>query len=94
MEAQDPFPVRDVNTGWVTDEDPAPIAQGSFTAILGLTPNQQAVAAALDRVAAQLANKTGLLAEFNFLDTQPLSTLPGNLDKIVPEELTAIFPTP
>ncbi len=65
--------------------------QGSFTAILGLTPNQQAVAAALDSVAARLGSKTGLLAEFNFLDTQPLSTLPGNLDKIAPDELTALF---
>jgi outer membrane autotransporter protein len=35
--------------------------------------------------------KTGILKELNFLDTQPLSTLKSNLDKIAPEELTSIF---
>ena len=68
--------------------------QGSFlalTPVLGLTPNQIAVAGALDSVAAKNLFKTGIVPELNFLDTQPLSTLPGNLDKIAPEELTSIF---
>ena len=70
------------------------LMQGSFAALgstLGLTANQFAVAHALDSVAALIGNKTGVFKELNFLDTQPLSTLPGNLDKISPEELTAVF---
>jgi outer membrane autotransporter protein len=64
--------------------------QGSFLAVSGLTPNQMAVARALDSVSAANGNKTGLFQEFNFLDTQSLTTLGSNLDKIAPEELTAI----
>src|SRR5205085_7762048 len=70
------------------------LIQGSFAALSGtlsLTPNQFAVAQALDSVSALIGSKTGVFSEINFLDTQPLSTLPGNLDKIAPEELTAIF---
>ena len=63
-------------------------AQGQF---IGYTPNQRAVAAALDSVARTINLKTGIFKELNFLDTQPLGTLPSNLDKIAPEELTAIF---
>ena len=68
--------------------------QGSFLALtkpLGLTPNQIAVAGALDSVAAKNLFKTGVVKELNFLDVQPLSTLKSNLDKIAPEELTSIF---
>ncbi|MCX6979269.1 MAG: autotransporter domain-containing protein [Verrucomicrobia bacterium] len=68
--------------------------QGSFKALagqLGMTPNQNAVAGALDSVAAKNLFKTGVVKELNFLDTQPLNTLKGNLDKIAPEELTSIF---
>ncbi len=67
--------------------------QGSFLALagrLGFTPNQIRTAAALDSVAAAINYKTGIFQELNFLDTQSLSTLPSNLDKIAPEELTAI----
>src|SRR5205085_4362031 len=70
------------------------LIQGSFAALSGtlsLTPNQFAVAQALDSVSALIGSKTGVFSEINFLDTQPLSTLAGNLDKIAPEELTAIF---
>ena len=68
--------------------------QGSFAALsgtLGLTPNQLAVATALDSVATKLGGKSGVFSELNFLDTQALSTLAGNLDKISPEELTSMF---
>ena len=74
--------------------------QGSFAGINGqsgqggrilFTPNQLAVARALDSVAATINNKTGIFKELNFLDTQSLSTLANNLDKIAPEELTSIF---
>ncbi len=74
--------------------------QGSFSGLngqifqgvlLNFTPNQIAVATALDSLLAQTKGKTGLIKELNYLDTQPLSTLKSNLDKIAPEELTAIF---
>ena len=68
--------------------------QGSFLALtptLGFTPNQRAVAGALDSVAAKNLFKTGVVEELSFLDRQPLSTLRDNLDKIAPEELTSIF---
>ncbi|MEO6752572.1 MAG: autotransporter-associated beta strand repeat-containing protein [Chthoniobacteraceae bacterium] len=75
--------------------------QGSFAGLGGVfgpggqfiafTPNQIATARALDSVARGLNFRTGILNEFNFLDMQPLSTLPGNLDKIAPEEFAAFF---
>ena len=68
--------------------------QGSFKALagqLGMTPNQIAVAGALDSVAAKNLFKTGVVKELDFLDVQSLATLKNNLDKIAPEELTSIF---
>ncbi|MEO6739624.1 MAG: autotransporter domain-containing protein, partial [Chthoniobacteraceae bacterium] len=74
--------------------------QGLFAGINGqtfqgfkvnFTPNQYAVARALDSVSARNLFKTGVVKELNFLDTQPIATLPGNLDKIAPEELTSVF---
>ena len=69
--------------------------QGSFAGVLaslsGSTPNQLAVALALDSSAGLIGNKTGVIAEFNFLNTQPIGTLLDNLNKIAPDELTAIF---
>jgi autotransporter-associated beta strand protein len=68
--------------------------QGSFSALtsqLNLTPNQRAVAGALDSLTSVTGGKTGIIKELNFLDTQPIGTLAGNLDKIAPEELTSIF---
>ena len=68
--------------------------QGSFAALsatLSFTPNQRAVAGALDSLTAKTGAKTGIFKELDFLDNQPLSTLLANLDKISPEELTAIF---
>ena len=70
------------------------LMQGSFAALggtLAFTPNQFAVARALDSVAARIGSRTGVFNELNFLDTQPLGTLAGNLDRISPEELTSIF---
>jgi autotransporter-associated beta strand protein len=68
--------------------------QGSFLALintLGFTPNQTAVARGLDSVIKNIGNRTGVSSEIDFLDNQSLSTLPGNLDKISPDELTSIF---
>jgi T5SS/PEP-CTERM-associated repeat protein len=71
------------------------VTQGSFAALSGslggFTPNQLSVATALDSVSSKLGGKTGVFSEINFLDTQSLTTLTGNLDKISPDELTAIF---
>ncbi len=61
--------------------------QGSFAALAGLTPNQQAVGRALDSAAGD--RRTNSI--FNYLDARSLSKLPGDLDKISPEELTSIF---
>ena len=75
--------------------------QGSFAGLggvfgpngqfIGFTPNQIATARALDSVSKTINFKTGILAELNYLDTQPLGTLPSNLDKIAPEEFAAFF---
>ena len=67
--------------------------QGSFAALggtLGFTPNQLEVAKSLDSLLTKSGGKTGVFPEIDFLDRQFLS-LKGNLDKISPEELTAVF---
>jgi outer membrane autotransporter protein len=61
--------------------------QGSFAALDGLTPNQKAVARNLDSA----ANDKRADSIFEYLDYRKLSKLPGDLDKIAPEELTSIF---
>ena len=66
------------------------MVQGSFAdfaAQAGLTPNQRAVAGALDSAASDSAANP----LFDYLDYQPLGELPGDFDKIAPEELTSIF---
>ncbi|MEP6667765.1 MAG: autotransporter domain-containing protein [Chthoniobacter sp.] len=62
-------------------------AQGSFANLDGLTPNQRSVGRGLDKVA--FHNKEPKL--INFLDSEPLSKLPGDLDRIAPEELTSMY---
>ena len=61
--------------------------QGSFVALPGLTPNQQAVANNLDLV----VNDPRENALINFLDAQPLGQLPNDLDLIAPEELASAY---
>jgi outer membrane autotransporter protein len=64
--------------------------QGSFVAFAtssGLTPNQIAVANALDSAVGD-PRAADLIA---FLDSEPLATLPHDFDLIAPEELAAIF---
>ena len=59
-----------------------------------LTPNQQAVAGALDGVAALNNFKVGTVPALDFITSQSgisLSTIPLNLDLLAPEELTSIF---
>jgi outer membrane autotransporter protein len=61
--------------------------QGSFGELPGLTPNQIAVANAVDSVVEDPRAAT-LIA---FLDNEPLGNLPHDLDLIAPEELAATF---
>ena len=66
------------------------MVRGSFekyAAHWGLTPNQRAVAGALDRVSADEPNDEALV----YLDERKLDKLPGDFDRIAPEELTSIF---
>jgi autotransporter-associated beta strand protein/T5SS/PEP-CTERM-associated repeat protein len=66
------------------------MVQGSFAEFAGragLTPNQRAVAGALDEVAFD-KDADKLIA---YLDDRKLEKLPGDFDKIAPEELTSIF---
>jgi outer membrane autotransporter protein len=68
--------------------------QGSFAGLngfLGFTPNQKAVAVALDGLIAQTGGKTGIFKEIDFLDNQSLTDLRTSLDMISPEELTSVF---
>jgi uncharacterized protein with beta-barrel porin domain len=65
-------------------------AQGSFYQLardLGLAPNEQSVARALDSVASR--NRSNSL--ISYLDTQSLSAIPGDLEKLDPEQLTSMF---
>ena len=52
-----------------------------------LTPNQSAVAGALDQALLD-GRQSGLLA---FLDSLPIGAVPSQLDRLAPEELAAIF---
>lgn len=66
------------------------VVQQSFekvTKAFGGTPNQVATARALDSVAFG-STVPGFI---DYLDEAPSEDLPGNLDKIAPEELTSIF---
>ncbi len=77
-----------------TDSIVLEAVQGSFAGLqgtLGFTPNQIAVAGALDSLSSLTGGRTGVIAELDFLNSQPISTLAANLDKISPDELTVIF---
>ena len=66
------------------------MGQGSFAGFAGragLAPNQHAVAHALDRAA--FDPRTAQLIAY--LDDRLLEKLPGDFDKIAPEELTSVF---
>src|SRR5262249_24757773 len=60
---------------------------GGFATTSGLTPNQIAVANAVDSAVGD-PRAAPLIA---FLDTEPLVNLPDDFDLIAPEELAAIF---
>jgi outer membrane autotransporter protein len=65
-------------------------AQGSFEKFAqrsDLTPNQRAVARGLDTIA--FRNRPPQVIDY--LDKRKLDRLPGDFDKIAPEELTSIF---
>jgi autotransporter-associated beta strand protein len=85
-----PFAGRTILRPGLVYEDDAVILtllRESFLKLDGLTPNQRAVAAALDR-----ASDHGRAEKiFAFLDERLLEKLPGDFDKIAPEELTSIF---
>ncbi|GEM_PF-893406 len=61
--------------------------QGSFQDLPGLTPNQAAVASALDRLASDRPNSRLIAA----LDNEQLSRLPGIYNAISPVDFAAIF---
>jgi outer membrane autotransporter protein len=87
-------PLIGMNVIYETNDVLLAFTQNSFAALSGtlsFTPNQLAVAQALDSVTAKLGGKTGVINEFDFLDNQPLDMLAGNLDKLSPDELTSIF---
>ena len=66
------------------------ITQGSFDKFaetFDLTPNQKAVAVALDHGVGNRNNRNLI----QFLDSEPLGNLPRDFDRIAPEELTSIF---
>jgi autotransporter-associated beta strand protein len=77
----------------VTQESRAVVLEGElgsfsrYAAASGLTPNQRATAAALDRVAFD-SRETRLIGALSEL---PLETLPSTLDRIAPEELSAVY---
>jgi autotransporter-associated beta strand protein len=62
-------------------------SSSAFEQIPGLTPNELAVAQALDKAASR--NHQAKLLDF--LDAEPVRNLPGDFDRIAPEELTSIF---
>jgi outer membrane autotransporter protein len=61
--------------------------QGLFADLNGLTPNQTAVARALDHAASD--RRADSL--FEYLDNRKLTKIPGDLDRIAPEEITSVF---
>lgn len=66
------------------------LVQQSFETVVkafGGTPNQVATAQALDSVAFD-KNPPAVI---DYLDSKPINDLPGELDRIAPEELTAVF---
>ena len=68
--------------------------QGSFGALaatLAFTPNQIAVAAALDSVVSRIGAKTGVIKEIDYLDLLPASAIAANLEMLSPSDLTSIF---
>jgi len=58
-----------------------------FTGLVGLTPNQTAIAKGLDRLVSD--GHAGNLIDF--LASEPLDKLPNDFDKLAPEEYTSIF---
>jgi len=60
---------------------------GTYASNAGLTPNQVSVARGLDKIA--FRNTQPKL--INFLVNEPLSNLPGDFDRIAPEELSSIY---
>ncbi len=60
---------------------------GDFAAEQDLTPNQRAVAGALDEEIADGASDELI----SYLDYRKLEDLPGDFDRLAPEELTSVF---
>jgi autotransporter-associated beta strand protein len=84
-----PFKSRTILRPAVIYEDKAVVLtliRRSFV-LDGLTPNQRAVARALDRT----VDDRRMEKIFAYLDERYLEKLPGDYDKIAPEELSSIF---
>ena len=83
-------PLLDAHVVYHPDFVDIELLQGSFaglSSILGLTPNQIAVARALDKV----ARNPKLGAVLDYLDNERLAKIPHDLDLIAPEEFASIF---
>jgi autotransporter-associated beta strand protein len=63
------------------------VEQGSFAALQALSPNQRVVANVLDDAVAGSRQKELI----DYLNTRQMTDLPGDFDRIAPEELAAIF---
>jgi autotransporter-associated beta strand protein len=64
-------------------------SQGQFTDVPGLTPNQMAVANAIDSA----VGDPRAAALIEFLDSEPVANLPHDFELIAPEELASMFAT-
>ena len=70
------------------------LMQGSFMALahaLAFSPNQTAVAGALDDLIAKSRGKIGAYPEVDFFNSLPPGAIGANLDMLTPEALTSIF---
>lgn len=85
-----PFTSRTILEPAIAYEDHAVLltmVRGLFAKLDGLTPNQRAVAGALDSLSADSPDDQALI----YLDERLLEKLPGDFDLIAPEELSSIF---
>jgi len=73
--------------GWYFLDDISVEWVGKFASLSNLTPNQRAVAGALDHAAHD--SRAGAIV--NFLGYQDPNKLPGLFDRMAPEELTSMF---
>ncbi len=92
-DVENPFSTNTIIQGQVVYEDNAVVLEGTqgsfekFARSEGLTPNQRSVAGMLDNVTFAGDEKKLI----SYLNERSLSDLPGDFDRIAPEELTAVY---